>query len=259
MEKQVKFYAEGYDIYGMLHLPKGMSMRKKVPVVILCHGFTGNKIEPHRIFVKVARALEKSGVACLRFDFRGSGESEGNFCDFTIMDQVIDVFKAINFVSKQIGIDKNRIGLLGFSLGGIVASYVAGSSLSVKSLCLWAPPAELVTKAKKITREVGLKRAFRFKSIDYKGTLIGRAFLKQLTHIRPLAEIKHYHGSVLILHGERDELVPLADSKEYYDVLKKNKVKVWRYIIPGSNHTFNGLNWESFVIRKTQRFFSRNL
>ncbi|MFA0780897.1 MAG: hypothetical protein RJAPGHWK_002418, partial [Candidatus Fervidibacter sp.] len=79
-EQFVQFEVQGQRVYGMLHLPDGTSdTGKKVPAVAMCHGFTGNRIEAHRLFVKAARHFVQHGIAVLRFDFRGSGESEGDF------------------------------------------------------------------------------------------------------------------------------------------------------------------------------------
>ncbi|HIE24547.1 MAG TPA: alpha/beta fold hydrolase [Anaerolineales bacterium] len=47
---------------------------ERVPAVLICHGFAGNRVESHFIFVKVARRLANAGFFVLRFDFRGFGE-----------------------------------------------------------------------------------------------------------------------------------------------------------------------------------------
>ena len=136
MQKPVVFKSDGNDLYGVLHLPYKISFDNPVPAVVFCHGFTGSKVEAHYIFVKMSRALEKHGIASLRFDFRGCGDSTGDFINTTVMDEVKDTRHAINFICAQHGIDKNRIGVLGLSLGGAVAAYVAGRDARVKSLAL---------------------------------------------------------------------------------------------------------------------------
>ena len=73
-EELIHFTNEDLRLYGMLHRPEGAGPH---PAVMILHGFTGQRIEPHRLFVKLARQLVAAGIAALRFDFRGSGESEG--------------------------------------------------------------------------------------------------------------------------------------------------------------------------------------
>lgn len=60
----------------MLHVPGDAN--GKLPIVCIYHGFTGNKMEPHFIFIKLSRLLEKKGIASVRFDFGGSGEGDGD-------------------------------------------------------------------------------------------------------------------------------------------------------------------------------------
>lgn len=75
MEIPVVFGKEGHRLVGILH---SVDDGERKPGVVLFHGFTGNKIEPHRLFVKIARKLASIGINVLRFDFYGSGDSEEN-------------------------------------------------------------------------------------------------------------------------------------------------------------------------------------
>ena len=73
--KPVTFKSEGQQIIGVLHIPDlhipdNIKHNEKVPGIIMLHGFTGNKIEAHRLFVKISDSLSKSGFIVLRFDFR---------------------------------------------------------------------------------------------------------------------------------------------------------------------------------------------
>ena len=121
-EKFVTFKSCGRNIHGMLHLPeKG----KKVPCVVMCHGFTGTRVESHRMFVKTARKLCSEGFAVLRFDFGGSGDSEGDFGDATVLTEIEDACNAIKFILKEKNVLRDKISLVGFSLGGCVAASIA--------------------------------------------------------------------------------------------------------------------------------------
>ena len=76
-ERPIVFYNKGQQLNGILHSP--VACAALCPAVVFFHGFTGTKVEPHRIFVKTARELAAIGFYALRFDFRGSGDSEGIF------------------------------------------------------------------------------------------------------------------------------------------------------------------------------------
>lgn len=259
MQKPVVFKSDRYDLYGVLHLPYRMSIKKPVPAVVFCHGFTGNKIEAHRMFVKMARDLEKHRIASLRFDFRGCGDSSGYFSDMSVLGEIEDAKNAVNFLCSQPGIDKKRIGLIGLSLGAISASYVAGKDRRITALALWAPAADLVEEAEQIKSQKEVRLIKRLKMMDYYGLLIGKKFIDEIPKIDPLVAIKKYRGSTIIIQGANDESVPLSHSLRYYELLKKKRLHVERYFIEGADHTFDSYPWEQEVIKKTLGFFVKNL
>ena len=98
METPVTFDCKGQQIVGMLHLPEG---RGRVPAALLMHGFTGTKVESHRLFVKISRALAEHGIASLRFDYRGSGDSAGDFEEMTIRSEIADALEAVRFLARH--------------------------------------------------------------------------------------------------------------------------------------------------------------
>jgi alpha/beta superfamily hydrolase len=105
---------------AVLHRAPGKSL------VILCHGFTGNKIESGRLFVLTARALQKAGISALRFDFMGSGDSSGDFNQMTPNTQIRDALDVLAWGRRRY----KKIALLGLSFGGataICAAYQARS------------------------------------------------------------------------------------------------------------------------------------
>jgi pimeloyl-ACP methyl ester carboxylesterase len=81
----VEFQSGRNTLRGMLHLPGGPGRHA---CVMLCHSFTGNRLESHFLFVTIAPALDAAGLACLRFNFAGSGESDGDFVDMTTAGEV---------------------------------------------------------------------------------------------------------------------------------------------------------------------------
>ncbi len=97
METPVVFNCKGQQIIGILHLPDG---RTKVPGVLLLHGFTGHKAEIHRMLVKLARKLAAHGIGCLRFDFRGCGDSAGEFEEMTLRTKLCDATVALKFLAR---------------------------------------------------------------------------------------------------------------------------------------------------------------
>ncbi len=131
MSKNVIFFSQGQKVDGLFDFPRKKTNR----LIILCHGFTSNK--ENSFFNKAAKEFCKKGFAVFRFDFRGSGKSEGEFrC---IGDEAIDLISAINYVKSY---DNNRfkkIGLLGVSLGAAVITRAGESDKDIP--CVLINPA----------------------------------------------------------------------------------------------------------------------
>src|SRR5208337_4739124 len=133
MEQPVIFTNKGQQLVGMVHVP---AQARPLPAVVMYHGFTGHHMESHLLYVKIARALAKAGIGSLRFDFRGSGNSEGNFSKMTVSSEIDDAMVALDFLSGQSWVDDERIGILGLSLGGGIAAVVSGRDDRVKATVL---------------------------------------------------------------------------------------------------------------------------
>ena len=249
-EEFVCFTNEGLKLYGMLHRPLAA---EPYPAVMLLHGFTGQRVEPHRIFVKLARRLTEVGIAALRFDFRGSGESEGEFADMTILGEVSDAIAGFNWLAAQPGIDADRLGVLGLSLGGCVAAITAGRLADrVKALTLWAAVANPMRSFHIFLEMPPEQRPPRVENgYDYGGNVVGDRFFAELPQVQPLTEVARYQRAALIIHGTQDEVVPCSDADAYEAALAGRARK---HFIVGADHTFNRVSWESEVITTSVEF-----
>lgn len=255
MERQVAFRNEGQRVYGMLHVA---DTGARAPAVALFHSCTGTKIEPHRIFVKMARQLAAHGMAALRFDFRGSGESEGEFVDATVEGEISDALKSLDFLQAQPEVDPDRLAVLGLSLGGLVAACVAGRDMRVRSLALWAALGLMEDviaaneKSQQVTEQQLAERGF----IDHGGNLLGKAFHEGLPRMRPLEEVARYRGPALIIHGTGDDVVSVKNASAFERAIRgRTEVR----LVDGANHTFDRYEWEREVIESTLDWFLQTL
>lgn len=124
---------------GTLTLPKE---RDSYNAVILISGSGAQnrdqEIAGHKPFKVIAHHLSENGIAVLRIDDRGFGQSGGNFATATTTDFAEDVQWAYNFLSQRP--DINKIGLIGHSEGGTVASLVASQNSNIAFIVLLASP-----------------------------------------------------------------------------------------------------------------------
>src|SRR5690554_6935674 len=136
MQKAIELTVKGKTLRGMYHRP---DQEGKYPTVILFHGFTGDKLEPHRIFLKLSRRLAAGRTAMLRFDFSGSGESDGDFEEMTFSSEVREAEAIVDYAQSLPTTDGENLGVVGLSLGGAVAATLAGRRPeALRALVLWA-------------------------------------------------------------------------------------------------------------------------
>lgn len=131
--------SEGKKLFGIFHYPK--TRQEKCPLVLFLHGFAGNKIGRHRLYVQQAALLCRLGIGAVRFDARGCGDSEGELQDITLSGKLSDALCAYDYAASLPWVDKERIGLIGISLGGAIAVKLAARERAVSTLALWAPVA----------------------------------------------------------------------------------------------------------------------
>ena len=112
------------------------------PAVILISGSgpqnRNEEVYGHKPFLVLADHLTKNGIAVLRFDDRGTAESSGDFTTATSTDLATDVESAIKYLQTRQEINKQQIGLIGHSEGGIIAPMVAANSKDISFIILLA-------------------------------------------------------------------------------------------------------------------------
>ena len=131
------------------------------PTVILISGSgpqnRDEEIASHKPFLVLSDYLTRNGIAVLRYDDRGVGESEGDFSKATTKDLSGDTGAAIEYLKTKKGINKNKIGLIGHSEGGIIAPMIATNSKDIGYVILLAGQAlegdELLLVQKKLIEQ----------------------------------------------------------------------------------------------------------
>src|SRR4051812_48033645 len=130
------YFDLGQDqLFGFLHLPPGAPARQ---AVLICDSIAEEKLWSHRVFVALARELAASGMAVMRFDYRGEGESDLEFDQTGIATRVEDAVRAAEILLAEA--PNARLTLLGHRVGGAVAA-MAAARLGVKArgVVIWDP------------------------------------------------------------------------------------------------------------------------
>ncbi len=219
---------------GILHLPE----EPNPPCVIASHGLQSSKESTK--YIALGEQLTRTGVAFLRFDFRGIGESDGKWEDDTVSRRIADLRSAIDFVRSDARF-RNRIGLLGSSLGGYVTLIVASSDKEIKASVIWATPFHL--------DGLELKQ-------DVEGVPpLGKAFFKDLPKHR-LSPLLPRVSKCMVIHGEADELVPVDQAWEIFQGLGSPKEI---HVIESADHRLTQPNHRQRAMDLSTEWFKKFL
>jgi len=245
----VKFESEGAQIHGVLYIPD----KTPAPAVIICHGFDKRGFHGYEIFERLAKSACEEGFITLLFDFRSCGKSTGEFGYG--WDEQRDLEAAVNFLMTKRETDSDSVYVVGHSLGGAVALYMAQADKRIQGIVLWATPHDHAYNVKKfITRTRGRLGYYLFTLISYVDTVVNvsrlfslhvygitlrprdvRQKLMKLRECEVVSKLENVH--LLIINGSGDEIVGLEEAKINYEAAKGHKELL---IIESANHAFQG-------------------
>ena len=206
---------------------------EKCPMVVFCHGFSGRKEGP--LFELVADTLQAHGIASIRFDFNGHGESEGEFVDMTVPNEIEDAKKVVEYVSNLSYV--SSLAIAGHSQGGVVASMLAGKLSeelgrpAFKAVALMAPAAVLRDDA--IRGSTMGKQYDPFNPGEYVelwgGLKLGAEFIRTAFSLPIYETAAKYQGSALIIHGNADRVVPYTYGERFHEIWPNSELVIQEY------------------------------
>jgi uncharacterized protein len=225
--------SDGIRIKGKIYFPASQP-HMLYPCVIICHGIPGSgspRPSNDPGYEGLAERFSSLGLAAVIFNFRGCGDSGG---DFDMMGWGRDLSAVLEKILNTPFIDPTRIILVGFSGGGAAAINVSADNANVFGLAVVGTPSDFGIFSKDVSviiedfKERGIIRNPAF-PVDPKKWEHG------FVEIEPRKWIAHFKGkSLLIIHGDDDELIPVEQAKELYSHAPSGITKL--DIIQGGRH-----------------------
>lgn len=220
-----------HKLYGELLLPKGANM--PVPTVICCHGF-GSSYKLCRDTMGKCLAMSGFGVYC--FDFYGGSKhtrSGGSMLEMSIFTERGDLDAVIDHIRTLDCVDRDNLFLLGESQGGCVAGITAPRHRNeLKAMVLYYPAFCIPDDArKKFARVEDIPAVSRTFGLD-----VGKIYHEKLLDYDVYADIRGYDGPVLIVHGDKDNVVDISYGRKAAGTYANARFEV----LPDEGHGFTG-------------------
>jgi uncharacterized protein len=257
IRKLIAFSSGSFELTATADLPCEPA-DATFPSVILCHGFTGNRFESRRLYVRLGRLLAARGIASFRFDHRGCGESEGDFQDFTSDGYLEDLDTALKEFLAQPWADHARTAVVGYSLGGASASYLLSRRSNFSTAVLWAPVAKPGIIRERLSLNPSFEKYRELGYYDLGGFRVSRDYLDRISEVaKPLEWIKNYAGPTLFIHGEDDDIVPPDHSAQYLHI--RGNSRDGRIILSNADHAFTSAVNGDLVVQHSLDWITSHL
>jgi len=237
--------------------------------LIFVHAADGNRLGPHRMFVELADRLKCCGIASLRFDMRGCGDSEGEPAGGDINPDIMDLLNALSFFSSKYKLPK--IFLFGVSRGARVSiSALAEHDLPVDGAVLLSTPfSGSKAAAKKFSNRLK-EYLYKFRNPEsLKKLLSGKANLKQIIRTLGFAlnSQKRYRRNddgfvtrcqLFFIYGSKDPIA--TDSAAYYSrICETFNIPFKAVEIKNANHSFFHYRWKEQIMEMTREWIMENI
>ena len=232
-----------YDVPGILTLPeKAKTAKADLPALIMLHGTGSQKDEAGDLYKKLADKLAAQGIASLRIDFAGNGDSKAPSQTYTLKSAVADGQAALKYLKKHSAIDGQRIGVLGFSQGALISQLLVLAEPEIKTMVVWSPVVGDGTKPMQKTfdtyYEEAKKNGHAVQNFTWRPSLkLSLDWFEELLAQRSLTEIKRYCGKLLAVSGTADPVTPWQNSVTLVEAAGSHNAAV--VLLKGADHIFN--------------------
>ncbi|MBI3551921.1 MAG: alpha/beta fold hydrolase [Elusimicrobia bacterium] len=238
----VTFKHKGLKLVAVLARPAGPE-RRKCPGVLFLHGFPGSE---HNVDVR--RRLMKLGVASLSLHFSGAWGSEGNYSFSALVPQAA---AGLRYLASREFVDKRRLAVFGFSMGGWTALNLAAREPKLKGVVAVAPVGgpEMIDGSL-LTTIAHHARPLRIRSAKS----LSRDFVRAVKACDPARAVAKRAMPLLLVHGTEDDVVPCAISKRLSRLAREPKTLV---VARGAQHDF--LDRRDWLAKLCSAWLSRRL
>ncbi|MDO4564194.1 MAG: alpha/beta fold hydrolase [Clostridia bacterium] len=215
---------------------------EKVPAVVMMHGTASTRDEAGNGYLMAAPVLaEEYGIATIRFDFVGNGESTGDYIDYNFTTAQSDAMACVEYMQELTFVDAERIGAMGWSQGGTIAMLLAKNNPDViDSVVTWAGAVTMLIPGFFTMEDYAeaQENGFFIMEFDWREPLrVSLQWCEDVLNTDILAAVADYSGPILAIAGTADVTVDPVYAEQIADASPNEESK--SYYIEGMDHTFN--------------------
>lgn len=245
VSEELQIENEGRTIPATLVIPEG---KENYPLVVMNHGFAGSRNE-NGGFTKIAESLAESGIASVRVDFAGCGDSKADFKEFNLKNNMSDVKACLEYVLSNKPVDKENIGVFGYSMGGALTVLLTENEDNpYEAMALLAPA---VNKDEAFFADIDnqLKEAKEkgYYSLDWFGKElhVGADYYEGLKAAFDVFDKYDNTRDCIVIYGDSDTTILPEHSKAFAD-----KMEVESVMIEGADHGYGMYSDQPDVTKK---------
>ncbi len=244
ISETVSIEANGRIVPAVVTLPVGEG---PFPAVVFNHGHGGSKDE-NTGFGGIAEALAEAGIASIRMDFPGCGDSTEPFTENTLSNMIADSNAAKDYLVANYPVDADKLGILGYSMGGRLASMIIGEEdCPYQAAVLLAGAVgdgeELANGMAKDGSAADYKEAIeiaekegKYTTTNQYGTVLDFSadWFKDAVASKPLENAANFTKPVLVIYGDKDTVVPAEVNKLSVEAYSD----VEEIVVPDADHGY---------------------
>ena len=211
-------------------------------LVITVHGFTGNKVDHHRMLKTFTEEAVACGYAAYRFDFLGSGDSDGDFFE---EERIARQIKQLLYLADEFQKEGYHVHFMGFSLGGVICAHAA-KDRKIESLLLLSPAGNFSEILEKMCGDV-------HEIPEVNGFRIHPELIAEAKSFQYFEGIEHCCNLVKLIQGTKDPYV----SMESLENFRKCFPKCETTLVEGADHCYSSTKFTEIVRKEIGAFYGK--
>ncbi|MCI6811472.1 MAG: alpha/beta fold hydrolase [Lachnospiraceae bacterium] len=211
-------------------------------VVIVVHGFTGNKVDHHRMLKTFTEEIVSCGYAAYRFDFLGSGDSDGEFFE---EEGIVHRIDQMQYLVDEFKKEGYKVHFMGFSLGGVICAHTA-KTRRIESMVLLSPAGNFPEIIDQMCGDI--------KGIpEVNGFQINPKFIEEAKSFPYFEGIEDCCSLIKLIQGTKDQYVSMESLENFQRSFPESET----VMVKGADHCYSSVRFTETARKEIKNFYGK--